>query len=127
MHLSNIVEVKRQVGITRKSKNRLVLRAVDADDARRGGLRGNSQLSGGRNGKIYGKGMNAARQRLRRMCRTTGVRRRNIFTPTYSLGSDPLYSVCVGDRTVLRVEDGDGGGGLTAMEMVKYTAVETRT
>ena len=26
------------------------------------------------------------------------------------------------DRVVLRVVDGDGGGGLTAVEMVKYTA-----
>ena len=29
--------------------------------------------------------------------------------------------VCVGDRVVLRVVDGDGVGGLTAVEMVKYT------
>ena len=29
--------------------------------------------------------------------------------------------VCAGDRLVLRVVDGDGGGGLTAAEMVKYT------
>ena len=30
--------------------------------------------------------------------------------------------VCVGDWVVLRVADGDGGGGLTAVKMVKYTA-----
>ena len=29
--------------------------------------------------------------------------------------------VCTGDRVVLRVEDVDGSGGLTAVEMVKYT------
>ena len=33
--------------------------------------------------------------------------------------AEPVY---VGDRVVLRVEDVDGAGGLTAVEMVKYTA-----
>ena len=31
-----------------------------------------------------------------------------------------MESVCAGNRLVLRVVDGDGGGGLTAVEMVKY-------
>ena len=43
-----------------------------------------------------------------------------------ALCGEPL-AVCAGDRLLLRVEDGDGGGGLTAVEMVKYMAVETRT
>ena len=30
--------------------------------------------------------------------------------------------ICAGDRFVLRVVDVDGFGGLTAVEMVKYTA-----
>ena len=34
-------------------------------------------------------------------------------------GAEP---VCAGDRLVLRVVGADGGGGLTAAEMVKYAA-----
>ena len=34
-------------------------------------------------------------------------------------GAEP---VCAGDRVVLRVVGVDGLGGLTAVEMVKYTA-----
>ena len=34
-------------------------------------------------------------------------------------GAEP---VCVGDRLILRVVDGDGLGGLTVVEMVKCTA-----
>ena len=30
--------------------------------------------------------------------------------------------VCAGDWVVLRGADADGGGGLTAVEMIKYTA-----
>ena len=57
--------------------DRLVLRAVDADGAWRGGSRADGRLSGGGNGKIYGKGMDAARQRLRRFGRATGARTRS--------------------------------------------------
>ena len=32
------------------------------------------------------------------------------------------FTICAGDRLVLRVVDVDGNGGLTAVEMVKYTA-----
>ena len=33
-----------------------------------------------------------------------------------------MWPVCAGDWVVLLVVDADGGGGLTAVEMVKYTA-----
>lgn len=35
-----------------------------------------------------------------------------------------MEPVCAGDWVVLRVVDVDGVGGLTAVEMVKYTARE---
>ena len=38
-------------------------------------------------------------------------------------GAEP---VCAGDRVVLRVADGDGVGGLTAVKMVKYTNIRKR-
>ena len=37
-------------------------------------------------------------------------------------GSMRPVAVCAGDRVVLRVVDVDGLGGLTAVEMIKYTA-----
>ena len=54
--------------------DRLVLRAVDADGV------GNDKCGLTeivKNGKIYGKGMNAARQISRRFGRTTGARTRS--------------------------------------------------
>ena len=72
--------------ITRKSKNQHVLRVADGD--------GVGGLAGGENGKMYGKGMNAARQRLRRFGRATGARTRPVagysITATLSAVSDPL-------------------------------------
>ena len=39
-------------------------------------------------------------------------------------GAEP---VCVGDRVVLRVVDGDGDGGLMAAKMVKYAVSDDGT
>ena len=80
--------------------------------------------------------MNVVRQRLRRLGRTTGARTRSavsdcvvrtvLFVPdplkTEHRGDIRAESVCAGDWVVLRVVGVDGLGGLTAVEMVKYTA-----
>ena len=80
--------------ISVRAGGRLVLWAVDAEDAWRGGLRADGQLSGGKNGKICGKEMNAVRQRLRLFGRTTGARTRSAadysMTATLSVVPDPL-------------------------------------
>ena len=45
------------------------------------------------------------------------------FVASYgSIQAKQAGSVRVGNRVVLRVVDGDGGDGLMAVEMVKYTA-----
>ena len=62
---------------------------MDAEDAWRGGLWVGGRLSGGKNGKIYDKVMNAARQISRRFCRATGERTRYYITVIVSMKSDP--------------------------------------
>ena len=77
--------------------DRLVLRAVDADGARRGGLRADGRLIGGKKGKICGKKMNAVRQRLRWTDRATGGQGRcasvDYINTTMSIKSDPFDSI----------------------------------
>ena len=55
------------------------------------GLRNDGRQIGGKNGKIYAKKMNAARQRLRRFGRATGMRTRSAASDGI-IGQFPMES-----------------------------------